>query len=75
MRGKMHLFDSEDSGKYYRKNINREIIKAYNQALEFVTGRIRGYCAARGADYMLVCADDPLSKIFFEDLVSEGVIK
>ncbi|MDE6557595.1 MAG: DUF58 domain-containing protein [Clostridia bacterium] len=75
LRGKMHLFDSEDSGKYYRKNITREIVKAYHQALDFVTGRIRGYCAARGADYMLVCAEDPLNKIFFENLVTEGVIK
>ena len=75
LRGKMHLFDSEDSGKYYRKNITREIVKAYRQALDYVTGRIRGYCAARGADYMLVCAEDPMNKIFFEDLVNEGVIK
>ncbi len=75
VRGKMHLFDSEDNNKYYRKNITREIIKAYNMALEFATGRIRGYCAARGADYMLVCAEDPVNKIFFEKLVNEGVLK
>lgn len=75
VRGKMHFFDSEDSGKYYRKNITREIIKAYRQALDYATGRIRGYCAARGADYMLVCAEDPINKIFFENLVNEGVLK
>lgn len=74
-RGKMHFFDSENVGKYYRKNINREIIKAYRQALDYATGRIRNYCAARGADYMLVSAEDPLNKVFFEKLTGEGVIK
>lgn len=74
-RGKMHFFDCEDSGKYYRKNINREIIHAYKKAVEYATGRIREYCAARGADYMLVCAEDPLNKVFFEQLIDGGVLK
>lgn len=74
-RGKMHFFDSEDTGKYYRKNINREIISAYKKAVDYATGRIREYCAARGADYILVGAEDPLSRLFFEDLTSEGVLK
>ncbi|MDE7076739.1 MAG: DUF58 domain-containing protein [Clostridia bacterium] len=74
-RGKMHFFDSEDTGRYYRKNITRDIIRAYKQAVEYATGRIREYCAARGADYLLVCAEDPVNKIFFENLTNEGVIK
>ncbi len=75
IRGKMHLFDSEDTGKYYRKNVNKEIVKAYRQAVEYATGRIREYCAARGADYMLVCAEDSLNDVFFEKLVNLGVLK
>ncbi len=74
-RGKMHFFDSEDTGKSYRKNITREIVKAYRQAVEYATGRIREYCAARGADYMLVGAEEPINKVFFGKLVSEGVLK
>ena len=74
-RGKMHFFDCEDTSKYYRKNISREIINAYKKAVEYATGRIREYCAARGADYMLVCSEDPLNKVFFEKLIDEGVIK
>ena len=74
-RGKMHFFDSEDTNKYYRKNINREIMNAYRQALEYATGRIREYCAARGADYMLVSAEEPLNRLFFERLTGEGVLK
>ena len=74
-RGKMHFFDSEDMSKYYRRNINREIMQAYRQAVEYATGRIRNYCAARGADYMLVSAEEPVSQMFFERLTAEGVLK
>ena len=74
-RGKMHFFDSENSGKFYRKNITREIVRAYKQAVEYATGRIRGYCASRGADYLLVNSEEPVNKVFFERLTAEGVLK
>ena len=72
-RGKVHFFDSEE--KFYRKNINREIARAYKRALEYATGRIRDYCHARGAEYLLVPAETPLADIFFGDLVSKEVLK
>ncbi len=75
LRGKMHLFDAENADKYYRKNIDKEIIKAYKAALEYVRERIRGYCAARGADYMLVNAEDTVSEVFFGKLINIGVLK
>lgn len=71
----MHFFDSEDGNRYYRKNISREIISAYKQAVEYVVERIRGLCLSRGADYMLVGAEDPVGDLFFNKLVSEGVLK
>ncbi len=73
--GKMHFFDSEDGGKSYRKNINKDILKAYKLALEYVTGRISGYCGARGAEYMLVPSEESVYKIFFDKLVNMGVLK
>jgi hypothetical protein len=75
MRGKMHLFDSEDGSKFYRKNIDKEIIRAYKAALQYVQDRIRDYCAAREADYMLVAADQTMGEIFFDKLMRLGVIK
>jgi len=75
MRGKMHLFDSENAGKFYRKNIDKDIIRAYKAALQYVQDRIRDYCAARGADYMLVAADQTMAEVFFDKLVSLGVLK
>lgn len=75
VRGKVHFFDSENSARYYRKNIDREIMAAYKKALAYATERIRNYCNARGGDYMLVSAEDTITKIFFENLVEMGVLK
>lgn len=75
IRGKSHLFDSEDLSKYYRKNIRKDIIQAYRKALEYVTGRIGGFCASRGANYMLVAAEDPLVDVFFNRMTDMGVLK
>ena len=72
---KMHFFDSENTSKFYRKNINREIANAYKQALNYVTDRIRSYCHARGAEYMLVSANESMSEIFFRKLTDMGVLK
>ena len=74
-RGKMHYFDSEDAGRSYRKNINKDILQAYARALEYVTGRVRDLCHSRGADYALVSAKESLNEIFFDKLSGMGVIK
>lgn len=75
LRGKMHLYDSENSEHFFRKNINRDIIDAYKKALEYVTTRVRDYCTVRGADYLLVSAEDNLSEVFFNKLASMEVLK
>lgn len=74
-RGKVHFFDSENSSRFYRRNIDREIAKAYKAALNYVIERISGYCASRGADYMLATAEESVSRIFFERLVGMEVLK
>ena len=74
-RGKMHFFDSENGDRSYRKNITKDIIKAYKKALEYATGRIRECCGARGADYMLCSSADSVTDIFFNKLVNMGVLK
>ena len=75
MRGKSHLFDSEDAEKSYRKNIDREVMAAYREALAYVTARVREACIARGADYMLAPDTDSMAKLFFGDMVDMGVLK
>lgn len=74
-RGKMHLFDSEDLSKDYRKNIDKEIVRAYRAALDYATGRIRDYCHARGGDYLLADAEAPLEDLLFGKMVEMGVMK
>jgi hypothetical protein len=75
IRGKMHLFDSENQSRYYRKNIDREIVKAYRAALKYATDRISDYCAARGASYVCVSALDSFGTVFFGKLIDIGVLK
>ncbi len=75
VRGKMHFFDSEKASKSYRKNITKDIVNAYKLALEYVTQRISGYCASRGAEYMLIPSEESVYKIFFERLTNMGVLK
>ncbi len=75
LRGKLHLFDAENMQKTYRRNIDRDIIRAYRAALEYATGRIRDYCMARNADYLLAAAEDSVAEIFFGKLVEGGVLK
>ena len=75
IRGKSHLFDSEVASKTYKKNIDRDIAKAYKLALQYVIDRIRGLCESRGADYIFVDAEASLGEIFFEKLVNMEVLK
>lgn len=73
--GKMHLFDSENFDKTYKKNIDRDILKAYKSAVKYATDRIREFCFARGASYLLASSDDDVGEIIFGKLEEEGVVK
>ena len=75
VRGKNIFYDSESPEKSYRKNINRDIIKAYREAVKYVQDRLRNYCNARGAEYALVRDDKPVDEFFFEKLTQLGVMK
>ena len=75
VRGKNIFYDSEKAEKSYRKNINRDIIKAYREAVKYVQDRLQNYCNARGAQYLFVKDDKPIDEIFFEQLTQLGVMK
>lgn len=74
-RGKMHLFDSEDQNKFFRKKIDQDVVRAYKDALKYVTDRIRLYCESRGGAYIFAPAYATLPEIFFDKFVDMGVIK
>ena len=75
VRGRMHLIDSEDSNRFFRKKIDGDIVRAYKEALRYVTNRIRNYCEARGARYLQVAAHDTPADIFFGRLSDLEVTK
>lgn len=75
MRGKMHLFDVEVPTRYFRKKIDQDIIRAYKDALKYVTDRIRNYCESREARYIFLPAHEPVTKLFFGDFVNAEVVK
>lgn len=74
-RGKVHFFDSENAERTYKKNIDRDIMAAYREALAFVIERIRGLCNSRGADYMLAPDTATMAELFFGNMVDMGVLK
>ncbi len=74
-RGKMHFFDSEDVAREYRRNITRDILNAYKEALAYVIDRIRSCCATRGGEYAFVPADRTMQELFFGELADKGVLK
>ena len=75
LRGRMHLFDSESAGKFFRKKIDQDVVRAYKDALKYVTDRIRLYCESRGAAYMMTAAHEPVTEIFFGKLSDLEVTK
>ena len=74
-RGKMHLFDSEDQSRFFRKKIDQDVVRAYKDALKYVTDRIRLYTESRGGQYILVPAHTELSEIFLDKFIDMGVMK
>lgn len=75
LRGKMHLFDAESADKFFRKKIDKEIVRAYKEALKFVTERIKRAAQSRGGEYILVPAYASVSDVFFGELADLGVLK
>ena len=73
--GKMHFFDSENIEKTYKKNIDRDILKAYRAALAYYTDRISGYCFSRGAHYIHVSDDADVGEMIFGYFDDVGVVK
>lgn len=75
VRGKVHFYDSEDINKQYRKNINKDIVNAYQEALNYVINRIKVYCQSRGANYLLVPSEMKMAELFLKVLPEMGVLK
>lgn len=74
-RGKTIIHDGEDDNRFYKDNISRDSMKAYQRALEFVTNRISDFCFSREADFVQVSTADSMKQIFLDKMVQRGIIK
>lgn len=74
-RGKVHFYDSENINNQYRKNIGKDIINAYNEAVDYVINKVKNYCLAREANYLLIRSDKTMSEVFLKQLPEAGVLK
>lgn len=74
-RGKSILYDCEDGDKFYKDNVTRDVLKAYEKALQFIKDRLSNFCASREADYVFYPTSMTLKELFFDKLMTKGVIK
>ncbi len=75
IRGKVQLYDSEDSNRIYKKNVNKDVIIAYEKALEYVKERLTNYCNSRNALYLFLTTGEDEGEVFMNVLVQMGVLK
>ena len=75
IRGKTIIRDSEDSMRFDKDNIGREILNAYKKAVEDINSRIDNFCTSREADYQLVTTDQSVKEVLLKTLADKGVIK
>jgi len=76
--GRVNLLDSEAVDAADTKNmkikITRSMQKAYEEALNLYLQDMKTFCAKRGADFITVCSDTPIEKVFFGELLKVGIM-
>lgn len=75
IRGKSIIHDSEDDNHIYKNNITRDVLKAYQKAVDYISKRIDDYCLSREADYVMVSTADTMKDVFLNRMVQRGIIK
>ena len=74
-RGKNILYDSENSNKFFKGNITRDLLDAYKKALAHIQDELTNYCGSREADYAFYDTSISLKELFFNKLLNKGVIR
>lgn len=74
-RGRLILRDSENDSRFYKSNITRDELSAYQQAVEYVTKRIENFCLSREADCLLVSTTDTMKDIFLDKMVTRRIMQ
>ena len=74
-RGKNIFYDAEDTNKFFKGNVTRDVLNAYHKALDFVQDRLTNYCASREADFTFYDTSISLRELFMDRLFNKGVIR
>lgn len=74
-RGKNILYDVEDTNRFFKGNITRDVLNAYYKALDYIQSNLLHYCGAREADYTLYDTSISLRELFMDRLLNKGVIR
>lgn len=74
-RGKNIFYDAEDTNKFFKGNVTRDVLNAYHKALDFVQDRLTNYCASREADFTFYDTSISLRELFMNRLFNKGVIR
>lgn len=74
-RGKNIFYDAEDTNKFFKGNVTRDVLNAYHKALAFVQDRLTNYCASREADFTFYDTSISLRELFMDRLFNKGVIR
>ncbi len=74
-RGKMILHDSENDQKFFKDNINRDVLAAYKKALAYVTEKAENFCHSREAEYLLLSTKDDMKELFLNRMNQRGIIR
>lgn len=73
--GKSILYDSENSKRFYKKNIRKDNLIAYEKALNSIKEDISYYCSSRGAHYLFASTGEKIDKIILNDAVKKEIVK
>lgn len=73
--GKMHMFDSENLSNEYRKHINKDVINAYKEAVNYIIKSLTDLASSRNATYVLCEENTSLTDLFMYILQEKGVLK
>lgn len=73
--GKSILYDSENHTKYYKKNIKKENLKAYEKALQYVKNEIQSFCNSREINYMFVSTATSVDRVILNDAIKKEIVK
>ena len=71
----MIYYDAENKSSFYKKNIDRDVLNAYHQALNYVIERNRDLCLSVEANYLLVNSKESLADIFMKKMIEQEVVK